>query len=97
VLYRKHLNWWTAPQVARAIASQLIRGQTNFVRGIMNYNRVYNPQNLLSDHAKPVDYEIPLPVKPAVAGAADSKALYVHAPQGTRRRAEDLVDLTKVR
>ena len=58
----------------------------------MNYNKVYNPENLVSDHARPVDYELPLPVKADTATPVRSKSLYVHTPQ-TRasRNADDLV------
>src|SRR5207247_4673098 len=35
VLYSKHMNWWTAPMFAGVLARNLIRGQTNFMRGIM--------------------------------------------------------------
>ena len=31
VLYRKHLNWWTAPKLAGGLARNLVRGQTNFI------------------------------------------------------------------
>jgi hypothetical protein len=86
VLYRKHLSWWTAPAVARIIAGHLMRGQTNFVRGIMNYPKVYNPDKLLADHARPVSYRIP-ERKPIAA--AKPKALYVHAP---RQRAGRHID-----
>jgi hopanoid C-3 methylase HpnR len=89
VLYRKHLNWWTAPLVARAIAGHLIRGQTNFVRGIMNYNKVYNPEHLLADHARRVDYELPPPVKSGMA-KGHAKSLYIHTPQRVARSGDDL-------
>jgi hopanoid C-3 methylase len=94
VLYRKHLNWRTAPQVARVIAAHLIRGQTNFVRGIMNYNKVYNADNLLSDHARPVDYEIPLPVRPGTVSLTRSKSLYVHAPHRAGRNIDQFANVS---
>src|SRR5262249_27122236 len=54
VLYRKHMTWWTVPALARELAGNLVRGQTNFMRGIMNYNKVYNVEKMLADHARPV-------------------------------------------
>jgi hopanoid C-3 methylase len=93
VLYRKHLNWWTAPMVARAIAGHLMRGQTNFVRGIMNYNKVYNPEKLLRDHARPVAYEIPLPPKPVAQGSAKPGSLYIHTP--LKRAGRQIDDTTE--
>ena len=68
----------------RARALQLlIRGQTNFVRGIMHYNKVYNLEKMLSDHAQPVSYEIPLPPtdgESTLKPPARSTNLYIHAP-----------------
>src|SRR5688572_350782 len=42
VLYAKHLNWRTAPDLVRLSLGLLARGQTNFVRGMMMYPKVYN-------------------------------------------------------
>src|SRR6266540_2705751 len=50
VLYRKHMTWWTAPMFAGVLARNLVRGQTNFMRGIMNYGKVYNAEKMLADH-----------------------------------------------
>ena len=85
VLYRKHMNWRTSPQLVSAVARNLARGQTNFIRGIANYNKVYKAEKMLADHARPVHYELPLPPRPqANAPAAKGSLLYIHAP---RRRA----------
>ena len=91
VLYRKHLNWWTAPMLAaRSLARNLVRGQTNFVRGIMNYNKVYNAEKMLADHARPVHYELPLPPRSATNGPiAKASELYIHAPRGRAGRSID--------
>src|SRR5262249_36248513 len=64
VLYRKHMTWWTVPTLARELAGNLVRGQTNFMRGIMNYNKVYNVEKMLADHARPVHYELPVSPRP---------------------------------
>jgi len=56
VLYRKHMNWWTAPILARELAQNLLRGQTNFMRGILNYRKVYNADKMLADHSRPIQY-----------------------------------------
>ena len=90
VLYRKHMTWWTAPVLAGVLARNLLRGQTNFMRGIMNYNKVYNAEKMLSDHARPVHYELPLPPR-APVDSRDAKAsqLYIHAPRGRAGRSID--------
>jgi hopanoid C-3 methylase HpnR len=91
MLYRKHLNWRSAPHVARSAAACLLRGQTNYVRGMMMYNKVYDTDALLADHARPVPYEIPLPPEREIpiAPAAKSSHLYVHAPRGRAGRHVD--------
>jgi hypothetical protein len=79
------------------VASLLRRGQTNFVRGMMQYNRVFDLDQLLADHAQPTRYQNPLPAKPATKAAA----LYIHAPRGrTSRHIDDsterFVDATRM-
>jgi hopanoid C-3 methylase HpnR len=104
VLYRKHLNWFTAPHIARLAAQCLMRGQTNFVRGMILYNKVYSLKKLLADHARPVVYQMPAPPpRPRGHGEALAKAahLYVHAPRGRSARSIDdaterFVDATRM-
>jgi len=104
VLYSKHLNWRTAPQIAQAALGLLMRGQTNFVRGMMLYPRVYNVEKMLADHARPVRYQMPLPPPPPVVGKeplARAAGLYVHAPRGRAGRhiddsTERFVDVSRV-
>ena len=45
------------------------------------------PQLSLADHAKPVDYQIPLP--PAHEVKASGRQLYIHTPRGRAGRAID--------
>src|SRR5580658_1426457 len=90
VLYAKHMNWWTAPLLARELASNLMRGQTNFMRGIMKYNKTYNIDKMLSDHARPVHYELPIaPLPLPNAPAAKTSELYIHAHRGRKGRSID--------
>ena len=65
----------------------------------MSLNRVYRPELLLADHARPAKYEIPLP--PPHEAAASGRSLYIHAPRGRAGRAIDaaterFVDETRV-
>lgn len=99
VLYRKHLNWRTAPRVGMAGLGLLMRGQSNFVRGMLLYNKTFNLDKMLHDHAQPVRYEIPLPA--AAMPAAKTAGLYIHAPRGRAGRhiddsTEQFVDQTRM-
>jgi hopanoid C-3 methylase len=102
VLYSKHMSWWTAPMFAGVMARNLLRGQTNFVRGIVNYSKVYNAEKMLADHAQPVRYELPLPPAAATNGqAVKVSQFYIHAPRGRAGRAiddstEHFVEATRV-
>ncbi|MFC4467640.1 hopanoid C-3 methylase HpnR [Streptomyces xiangluensis] len=75
VLHQKHLGLRTAFGAARVLGRNLAHGQTNFARMLWKFNRVYNPQRQLADHARPVRYELPLPPHTALG---DRRQLYVH-------------------
>ena len=89
VLYRKHMTWWTAPMFAGVLARNLVRGQTNFMRAIMNYGKVYNIKKMLADHARSVHYELPLPPAATNGQAMKAPELYIHAPRGRAGRRID--------
>ncbi len=89
VLYRKHLNWLTAPRLARIALRLLMQGQTNFVRGMMLYNKTYNLQKMLADHERPLHYQVKLPPPVVAARNAKQAGLYIHAPRGRAGRSID--------
>jgi hopanoid C-3 methylase len=90
VLYAKHMNWWTGPRLARALASNLLHGQANFIRGIMNYKKVYSVEKMLADHARQVEYELQLPPRQeTVPRAAKAAQLYIHGQRGRAGRSID--------
>jgi hopanoid C-3 methylase HpnR len=98
-IYARHLGWHTIAQAGGLALRLALRGQTNFFRSMMSLNRVYRPELLLADHARPTTYEIPLP--PPRDGAASGRSLYIHAPRGRAGRAIDaaterFVDETRV-
>jgi hypothetical protein len=90
------------PKLARLFAKNLLRGQTNLLRGIMKFNRRFNLEMMLADHARPVRYELPLP--PYQAGIAvkpKATQLYIHAHRGRAGRSIDdstgrFVDATRM-
>ena len=103
MLYAKHLNWRTAPLAALKALELLMHGQTNFVRGMMLYNKTFNLDKMLGDHAQPIHYEIPLPPPRCrhCAGHAKAAGLYIHAPRGRAGRhiddhTEQFVDQTRM-
>lgn len=61
VLNRKHLGLTALKSTASIAARLLARGQTNFVRMLWKFNRVYHPDRQLADHRRPVRYEMRLP------------------------------------
>jgi len=84
--YRKHIGLRRLMRTAGVVAGQLARGQTNFLGSLFNLERVFRPEYLLADHARPVDYQIPLP---DAEGTRRQGSLYIHAPRGRRGRAID--------
>ena len=79
-----------------------MRGQTNFVRGMMLYPKVYNAEKMLADHARPVRYQMqPPPAHQADRPKAKKAELYIHAPRGRHARhiddaTETFVDETRM-
>jgi len=87
VMARKHLGWkalWDAGALATRLLAQ---GQTNFFKMLWRFNKVYNPELLLADHARPMPYAMTPP--PRSNAAFDAKKLYVHPPKGRRGRIID--------
>ncbi|MGF1640106.1 MAG: hopanoid C-3 methylase HpnR [Rhodospirillales bacterium] len=87
VLAMKHLGWPIVRQLSWQIAGLLLRGQTNFVRSLWSFERVFDAEAMLADHARPVAYAIGRP--PAADRPFGRDALYVHAPRGRAGRALD--------
>jgi magnesium-protoporphyrin IX monomethyl ester (oxidative) cyclase len=61
IIQRKHLSFAAARQTLGIIARHLAHGQTNFARMIWKFNKVYNAERQIHDHAVEVPYELPLP------------------------------------
>jgi magnesium-protoporphyrin IX monomethyl ester (oxidative) cyclase len=78
VLNRKHLGLAALRGAAGIAARCLLRGQTNFVRMLWKFSRVYNADRQLADHDRPVRYNMRPPVE-RQNGIAKTE-LYVHTP-----------------
>jgi hypothetical protein len=85
-IYRKHIDWRGIGDVIGLSARLLLRGQTNFVRSLFKLNSVYRPELLLADHARRIDYEMPLRT---AKQEKPGRSLYVHTPRGRTGRAID--------
>jgi hopanoid C-3 methylase HpnR len=99
VLNTKHLGWAAIRSAAGLAARHLLRGQTNFVKMLWKFDRVYNPKLQLADHQQPVTYKIALP--PTPGKPMDRLSSYIHAPKGRKGRAiddatETFVDQTRM-
>ncbi|MCF6526064.1 hopanoid C-3 methylase HpnR [Streptomyces sp. JJ36] len=84
VINRKHLGLSTAFRALGILGRNLAHGQTNFARMLWKFGRVYNPERQLADHARRVEYELPLPQRREAPGRQD---LYIHTrpPSGRAR------------
>src|SRR5437870_852109 len=76
VINKKHLGWAALREVAGIAGRLMLRGQTNFVRSLWKFSRVYSADRQCGDHARPVTYAM----RPPAAQLARPKAsdLFVH-------------------
>jgi hopanoid C-3 methylase len=65
-------------------ARLLLKGQTNFVRMLWKFGRVYNPDRQLADHARPVTYAMQPPAGPG-GPRPRARDLFIHVPAASRR------------
>ncbi len=87
VLNKKHLGFSALKSTAAIAMGHLLRGQTNFIKMLWKFNKVYEPKLQLADHALPVKYEMGLP--PPAQEKVDPKLLYIHGAHGRRSRSID--------
>lgn len=85
VLRHKHLGFAAIRKASSIAAKLLLRGQTNFVRSLWKFGKVYNAERQYADHFRDVNYPITPPPSPGMARPSPAE-LYVHAP-GTANRA----------
>jgi hopanoid C-3 methylase HpnR len=88
VLNLKHMGWRSLKGTAGIVARHLLRGQTNFLKSLWQFNSVFNPELQLADHRRPVKYEMTLPPERTERHIAP-QALYVHEAQGRKGRVLD--------
>jgi magnesium-protoporphyrin IX monomethyl ester (oxidative) cyclase len=90
VLSQKHLGFAVLGEVAGLMLRLAARGQTNFIRAIWKFNKVYNADRQFAEHQRPVKYEIRPPNPQATAeretSGPDKSDLYVHPRADNRAR-----------
>ncbi|BDG03825.1 hopanoid C-3 methylase HpnR [Anaeromyxobacter oryzae] len=88
VLNRKHLGWAALRATLGIAARHLAHGQTNFVRMLWKFDRVYDPALLLRDHGRACPYAMGLPPHAPTSKIAPEQ-LYVHRPAAPDGRTPD--------
>ena len=85
VINRKHLGPAGLAKTMGIAGRLAMRGQTNFLRMLWRFNRVYNGARQLADHQRQVEFELPLPDHRAI-GPVSRRDLYIHTrPAPTAR------------
>jgi hopanoid C-3 methylase len=79
VLNRKHLGWEGIRGAVGKALSLAAHGQTNFLKSLWKFSRVYHPDRQHADHDRPVTYAMRPPAPPPSARIRASQ-LYVHTP-----------------
>ncbi len=86
VLNRKHLGFAALWGTGKIVFDLLRRGQTNFLRMLWKFNKVYNPERQYADHFRNVPYTLRPPQEHGTAKLTPA-ALYVHTPRAVQPRA----------
>jgi magnesium-protoporphyrin IX monomethyl ester (oxidative) cyclase len=89
VINRKHLGWNGLRSASGIAARLLMRGQTNFVRMLWKFNKVYNADRQYLEHFRDTKYLLrqPAGLNPRRITAAD---LYVHPPKNASLREREI-------
>jgi hypothetical protein len=80
VLNMKHLGFAALRTLTWTVLKLLARGQTNFVRSLFSFHKVYNVEQQLADHQQPVRYEMRLPT----ATSSRSNLFVLHPASATQ-------------
>ena len=77
ILNRKHLGVAAVRKVSATVGKLLLQRQTNFVKMLWKFNKVYNPQRQYEDHFREVRYQMKPPAFHR-NGTPRQRDLYVH-------------------
>lgn len=84
MLNKKFMGWRALGRTLGLSAGLLAQGQTNFVKMLWKFNRVYNHRRQVADHRREVRYPMQSPQAPLKK--IEPAALYIH-PQSLARNA----------
>jgi len=84
VINAKFMGWRTALSVSRILSRQLIRGQTNFLKMLFRFRKVFDAKRFHDDHSRPVRYELRTPSQ--YRSKPTREDLVVHRPPARRTR-----------
>ncbi len=90
VINAKFMGWRAAAAMSRLIAGQLVRGQTNFLRMLFKFSRVYNAQRFYEDHFRPSAYAMRRPSEYPARPDNGQLLVHVRLPSERRREAEKI-------
>jgi hopanoid C-3 methylase HpnR len=85
VLNRKHLGFAALWGTGKMALNLLWRGQTNFLRMLWKFNKVYSPERQYAEHFRDAPYTLRPPQERGSARPTPA-ALYVHTPRAMRQR-----------
>lgn len=86
VLNRRHLGFAAIRKVSSTALRLLLQGQTNFLRSLWKFSKVYNPERQYVDHFREVKYSMG-PPQGQTTEKPTAAQLYVHRPVAAKRAA----------
>lgn len=90
VLNQKHLSFAALRGAGMLMAKLALQGQTNFIRAIWKFNKVYNSERQFADHQRALVYAMRQPTKMA-PGKELTQRLFVHT-RPARQPAASIID-----
>src|SRR5439155_7817524 len=86
ILNRKHLGFRALWGASKMVLGHLWHGQTNFLRMLWKFHRVYNAERQYADHLRDGPYTLS-PPQGHTSTTFKASDLYVHVPRVTQQRA----------
>jgi magnesium-protoporphyrin IX monomethyl ester (oxidative) cyclase len=81
VLGTHHMAFGAMRGAASIALRLLLRGQTNFIKMMWKFNKVYNAERQYAEHFKEVKYQMTAPPAVVRSAKAAGAGLYVHMPR----------------